>query len=54
MTGLLRHTCRGRPNNEIARLGLSMTYVHAVSRCSTLFRSVLFPICSPTCSQFFL
>jgi hypothetical protein len=28
-----------------------MTYMAAVSLCSTVFRGVLFPVCSLSCSQ---
>jgi hypothetical protein len=39
------------PQEQLARLCLSMTYVVAVRWCSTVFRGVLFPICSRSCSQ---
>ena len=41
-------------NKEIARLCLSMTYVVVSSACLTLFRGILFPVCSQCCSQFFV
>src|SRR5271155_1066111 len=39
------------PQDQLARLCLSTTYVHGRCRCSTVFQGVLFPICSPSCSQ---
>ena len=42
------------PGKVIARLCLSMTYLHLVLRFSTLFHGILFPICSWICSQFFV
>ena len=39
-----------RPQNGLARLCLPITYVHGVRWFSTLFKRILFPLCSPSCS----